>query len=57
MEKPYKIRKALVKFGNSVGVVIPKFWVAMQEKRLKVKRINFLDVECNDDKLVITVSN
>lgn len=55
MEKPYNLRKALVHMGNSVGVIIPNFWIVAQAERLKIRKIVFLNVECFDDKLVITV--
>ena len=57
MEKPYKIRKNLVDLGNSVGLIIPKFWISNMEKRLNKKKILFVDVEIYKDKLVITAGN
>ena len=54
MDKPYRFRKRLVKIGGSSYVHIPAYWIAEQERKLKIKKLMAVDMEIHDGKLVLT---
>ena len=54
MNEPLRIRKRLVKTGNSHYISIPAFWIAEQERKLKIKKMTAIIMEITDGKIVLT---
>ena len=56
MDKPYRERKRIQKSGHSDCVIIPAYWIAEQARRLKLQKLEFVNLKISDGKIVITPS-